>query len=180
LNLVLADRFTRADCCEDVLLQSCTPEAYTSGTCGSEDYELILTGPVADRGLFACGSSDAIEVDSETIIFNITDSKYYKLTKDILTGYWSALRVMPQISNAVIVGLNWVITGEVLPNTWIEIFYNRNGAGFVSLGVFPVDESGLFSYASATAIYGSPTTLVFKIENASLYCDFGEDSFTAV
>lgn len=174
MNIVLEDVFNQANCCNDAQDFTCNPESYIAvSSCGpGDEYALILNND-ANSGLFACGSTQQIEVDKDTIIYKSTTGKYINIEK--VAGIWVATRVMPLIESTTNDASYYYINCTVLKHTWVELFYNKNGAGYISLGVFEVDGTGDIQLKAPKSLSIGATDLKFKIENSNLNCDFGND-----
>lgn len=176
--LILSDKFWRAGCCDSSNILTCNPEKYIAvNSCtGADTYELILsTPPASGDGLYDCDGT-LIEPDEENIIYNSDTNYYYQLR--FISGIWQAFRIFPKIDSvSTLVPGFLIIFGKAMPYTWIELFVNKNGAGYISYGVIEIDSSGEFGFPiSDTGLVGA-TDLKFKIENSSLNCSFGQDIF---
>lgn len=163
LKLLLEDRFTGRNCCNNSNVITCPPTVQYTGanTCGT--YKIMANGDSAD-GLLDCSTNELVPVLDSDIIYNTTDGFYYSFT--LLSGIY-VYRKYPSIIGIDDDGIEVRVQGKVLPYTFATLQYNADGAGYVDGQTIQAGADGNFKlYTPLTA-----TSLSVKVKMSSYGCD---------
>ena len=199
LNLLLEDTLTDAACCNTAEIISCDPCDYNAsdlGGCASTGYWLDIQVAIGWSAAPSCTNPqfaytlrrcDGTVVNPRTTDIICFMGKYYSLYwfKGVScfnplqqVQYFAASLIAPTLSSAVFTFLGFNLTGQLLPNTYGQAFFQPNCAGaWIPAGIFSVGNDGNFLYlipASVVIPYMPMTKICFKVENLTQNCTFGE------
>ena len=175
LKFLLEDKFIDTGCCTESIVFDCTPCKYVAAdNCESgAAYYLLLPPAVGVHGLHQC-SNDAIVPVKPTDIICYND-KLLTLEQDEF-GNYELGHYLPEIANVSLVFFLFFADIYLVPFSFGQVEYNKNGAGWLPADTIQSNDStGYVSYAIPFWIFvGPPTTdLKIRVKNVSLKCDFG-------
>jgi hypothetical protein len=171
LTCVLIERYTSSSCCNGSQIITCPPSIQydAATTCGAQPTQIIIHSPAeADDGLFDCITGDRINLSETDIILNHTDGFYYSFV--FTGGVWVSIKY-PQI-----IAINndtefYYIQGKILPWTFSEIYYNKNGAGFIALSYVQAGEFGDFKNLIPVSLVTGSSSFTIKVLMKTIGCD---------
>lgn len=174
LKFLLENKYIDTACCTQAAVFDCTPCKYIAGDdCGEGlGYVLVISG-VGVHGLFDCATGQLVIPAPRPTDLICYHGKYY--TIELISGIWTVTNIFPQISNVTLVFFLFFADIYVIPNSFAQIEYNKNGTGWVLADTVQGDSNGYINYVIPFYIFLGPATtdLKLRVHNISLDCDFG-------
>jgi hypothetical protein len=170
LKFLLENKYIDTACCTYASIKDCTPCSYTSANCmEGGTYYLLLPPEVGVPGLYACGTGTIVSVLPTDLICK--DGKYYTIS--LIAGTWTVTNIYLVINSVVLVWFWYVISGYIVPNSFAQIEYNKDGAGWVLIDTVQDDGTGAFSYFFPFFIVSGATDFKIRVINITLQCEYG-------
>lgn len=173
LKFLLSKFYVKSGCCDDFEEFNCNRCDYSAAVSALDaDYFLVISSPAdPGDGLFKHSDSSLVAVKSTDIICDVDNNKYYRLGL-IGSQYFVELDAIKIDSVGVFPGY-WAANFMILPNTFAELEYNIDGAGWVTgeSAISDINGFGSVNFNSSLAI--GHTDVKFRINNKTIFCNYG-------
>lgn len=165
LKLILDNYNTRSGCCVNAeVVSSITIAKYVATTppCGAEGFDFVLAIseiPEIGDGLISCDTGELVTVEETDYIFK--DGKYYTLT--LVDGGYQVLQVYPKLNTPVSETGYYALSGKVIPYTFAEIQYQKDGGLWTVQSTMASDGDGNFAYDLPESVVAGSVSFKLRV-----------------
>lgn len=171
LRFMLENKYIDTGCCTVGNIFDCTPCRYIAGdNCEEYGYILVIEG-VGVHGLFDCSTGQLVSPPPRPTDLICYNGKLY--TIELISNVWTVTNIYPQITNVTLVFIMFVVDADVVPFSFAQIEYNKDGGGWVYLDTIQGDANGHLTYWLPFFVPFGATDLKLRIHNVTLNCDYG-------